>query len=107
MKISYDVALPERHNFKGGAMSPEAAAIEEFLKGTRKNMCFMYDTAEEAKRRLGSIQGYRRKSKHGDLYDIYRHEAGLYVVRLDPKTVKERRAAATAEKGVGPMSSKK
>lgn len=93
MKIKYDVTLPERHTFKGGQKSEEVAAIEAFLKGTKKNMAFEYDAPEEAKRRLGAIQAFRRKSPLGDLFDIHRSAAGLYVVRLDPKTVKARKEA--------------
>lgn len=93
MKISYDVKLPERKTFRGGQRSEDLVAIEEFLKGTKKNMSIEYDTPEEAKRRLGAIQAFRRKDPLGDLFDIYRSAAGLYIIRLDPKTVKARKEA--------------
>lgn len=93
MKIKYDVKLPEKHTFRGDQKSEEVAAIEEFVKGTKKNMCFEYDTPEEAKRRLGAIQAYRRKSPLGPLVDVYRDASSLFIVRLDPKTVKARKEA--------------
>lgn len=93
MKISYNVTLPERKTFRGGQRSEDLVAIESFLKGTQKNMAIEYDTPEEAKRRLGAIQAFRRKDPLGDLFDIYRNGAGLYIVRLDPKTVKAKKEA--------------
>ena len=56
-------------------------------------MAIEYDTPEEAKRRLGAILAFRRKDPLGDLFDIYRSDASLYIVRLDPKTVKARKEA--------------
>lgn len=93
MKISYDVKLPERKTFRGGQRSEDLVAIESFLKGTKKNMAIEYDTPEEAKRRLGVIQAFRRKNPLGGLFEIYRSGAGLYIVRLDPKTVKAKKEA--------------
>lgn len=93
MKISYDVKLPERKTFRGGQKSEDLMAIEKFLKGTKKNMAIEYDTPEEAKRRLGAIQAFRRKDPLGDLFDIYRSAACLYIIRLDPKTVMARKEA--------------
>lgn len=96
MTISYDVKLPERNSFRGGAKSEEVTAIEDFLQGTKKNMCFTYDDDKEAKRRQGSIASWRRKAPEGDLVDVFRNGSRLFVVRLSPKEVKERRAAKAA-----------
>ena len=91
MKFSYDVKLPPKKSFKGGDKSEEQKAIEAFLDGTQKNMCITYDTDKEAKRRLSTLQSTRRNSETGVLYDLYRNGESLYVVRLSPAEVKERR----------------
>lgn len=96
MQISYDVKLPERNSFRGGKKSEEVAAVEAFLQGTQKNMCFTYDDDTEAKRRLATLSGWRRKYPEGDLVDIFRNGSRIYIVRLNPKEVKERRAARKA-----------
>ena len=82
MNIKYNVELPERKEFKGAKKSDEVLAIESFLVGKMKNMCFEYDGADEAKKRLSCIQSYRRSKKHQNMYDVYRSENCVYVVRL-------------------------
>lgn len=82
MNIKYNVKLPERKIFKGAAKSDEVIALESFLVGNMKNMCFEYDDAAEAKKRLGSVQSYRRSKGHKELYDVYRNENCVYIVRL-------------------------
>lgn len=71
MNIKYNVKLPERKAFKGGVKSDEVITIESFLTGKMKNMCFEYEENAEAKRKLASIQTYRRKQEHKELYDVY------------------------------------
>lgn len=83
--------LPERRSYRGGQKSEEVAAIETFLQGTAKNMCFTYDNDADAKRRLGTLGGWRRKSPDSNLIDIFRNGTRIYVVRLSPKEVKARR----------------
>lgn len=97
MVISYNVKLPERNNFRGGAKSDEVKAIEAFIQGTEKNMCFTYDDEAEAKRKAGSVREWRRRCPDGDLIDSFRNGTRLFIVRLSPKEVKERRAAKAAE----------
>lgn len=92
MQISYDVTLPERSSFRGGQKSEEVAAIEAFIQGTQKNMCFTYDEDAEAKRKMSTVSSWRRKNPQSDLVDIYRNGSRLYIIRLSPKEVKERRA---------------
>lgn len=105
MKINYDVKLPPRSYFGGTrTKSEETIAIDAFLEGAQKNMEFQYDTPDEAKKRLGSIQGSRRKSENGVLYDLYRSGSSLYIVRLSPAEVKKLRAkreATAKSKGGG------
>lgn len=81
MNISYNVKLPERKVFRG-EKSDEIRAIEAFLPGSQKNMCFQYDTPEEAKKRLSCVQSYRRRENHAELYEAYRVDSCVYVVRL-------------------------
>lgn len=82
VNIKYNVKLPERKQFRGGAKSDEVIAIESFMTGKMKNMCFEYDKEDEAKRKLASIQTYRRTKNHKHIYDVYRNENCIYIVRL-------------------------
>ena len=81
MKISYNVELPERKTFRGGVKSDEVIALEKSIGDTAPNMCFEYEQEDEAKRKLGSLQAYRRKWKHQKLYDVYRNRTRIFVVR--------------------------
>lgn len=83
MKISYNVELPERKRFRGGAKCEEVIALEKFIGETTPNMCFEYEQEEEAKRKLGSLQAYRRKWKHQKLYEVYRNGNRVFVVRSE------------------------
>ena len=93
MKITYDVILPERSSFNGGKKSEEVLAIEAFLQGTQKNMCFTYEDEDTAKRKLASVSGWRKRVPQGDLVDHFRNGSRIFIVRLSPKEVKERKAA--------------
>lgn len=57
-------------------------ALEKFIGDTTPNMCFEYEQEDEAKRKLGSLQAYRRKQKHQKLYDVYRNGTRIFVVRV-------------------------
>lgn len=92
MKISYNVDLPERKTFRGAAESDEVIAIKGFIAGRMKNMCFNYDTAEEAKKRLAAVNAYRRNKGHKEIYEAYRNENCVYVVRLAKKKAGEKDA---------------
>lgn len=81
MNIKYNVKLPERKVFRGGVKSDEIIAIEGFLTGSMKNMCFEYETPEEAKKKLSAVQSYRRRENHKELYEVWRSEKCIYVVR--------------------------
>lgn len=81
MNIKYNVKLPERKVFRGGVKSDEIIAIESFLTGSMKNMCFEYETPEEAKKKLSAVQSYCRRENHKELYEVWRSEKCIYVVR--------------------------
>lgn len=83
MNVKFNVKVPERKMFKGWAKSDETIAIEGFLAGKMKNMCFEYDTPEEAKKKLGSVQALRRKENHQAIYDAFRNENCIYIVRKE------------------------
>lgn len=90
MEIKYDVKLPDRKRFLGGSKSDEILAIETFLKMTgKKNMCFEYGSSEEAKKRLTCVQSYRRRENHKEIYDVYRDEKCVYIVRLEEKKARK------------------
>lgn len=93
MIITYDVTIPPRNAFNGGMKSEEVLAIEAFLEGTQKNMCFTYDDDAEAKRKLSTISGWRKRYPQSDLIDSFRSGSRIFIVRLSPKEVRERRAA--------------
>lgn len=84
MKLSYNVKLPPKKNFSGGKKSDERMAIETFINSTHKNMCFCYDTVEEAKKKLSVINATRRAKKETKLYETYRVDECIYIVRLKP-----------------------
>lgn len=90
VEIKYDVKLPEKKSFRGAVKSDEILAIETFLKMKgKKNMCFEYEAEDEAKKRLSSIQSYRRRENQKEVYDVYRAEKCVYIVRLEvPKANK-------------------
>ncbi len=82
MNIKYDVKLPEKA-VKHGKKCDEVIAIEAFLKmRDKKNMCFEYEAEDEAKKKRGTIQSYRRREGHKEIYDVYRVEKCVYIVRL-------------------------
>lgn len=80
MKISYNVKVPERKR-RYAEKSDEVLAIESFIISKSKNMCFEYETVDEAKRKYNSVRSYRRKAGHQEIYDMFRNENRVYIVR--------------------------
>lgn len=81
MKVTYDIEyLPERN--RGGKKSEEVLKIIEFLASQHKNMRIEYDDDKECKRRCDTIRNYRRSNKLQAVFDIFRQEKCLYVVKL-------------------------
>lgn len=81
MKITYDLTdLPERR--RGSKESEEVTAIKAFMAGTRKNMCFEYEDEKEAKRRYDTVRNFRLQHKLQEVFDLYRHEKCVYILRL-------------------------
>ena len=83
MNVSYNVKLPEHK--ASGVKSDETIAIEGFLVGKMRNMCFEYETVDEARRKQGCIYTYRRTKKHQGIYEMFRVGNKIYIVRLEQK----------------------
>ncbi|WP_367941137.1 hypothetical protein [Enterocloster citroniae] len=83
MNVSYNVKLPDHK--ASGVKSDETIAIEGFLVGKMRNMCFEYETVDEARRKQGCIYTYRRTKKHQEIYEMFRIENKIYIVRLEQK----------------------
>ena len=52
-------------------------------------MCFEYESDAEAKKRLSSIQSYRRRENQKEVYDVYRAEKCVYIVRQEAPKAKK------------------
>ena len=73
MKITYNLqVLPQRKNSRKDS--------EE-----KKNMVFEYDTPQEAKKRYDSMRNYRNANKLQDIYDMWRSEALICIVKTKKK----------------------
>lgn len=81
MKITYDLEhLPERRATSHD--SEELLALKAFLAGQQRNMCIEYDDEKDAKRRYDSLRNFRGSRKLQPVFDIYRREKCIYIVRL-------------------------
>ena len=77
-----DTEEPKKRSAKA---SDERIAIEAFMQSTHKNMCFEYDTSMEAKKKLSTINAARRSKNETDIYDTYRIDKCVYIVRQEKK----------------------
>lgn len=83
MQIKYNVKnLPEK---PGNKCSDETIAINAFIGTTMKNMVFEYDTEEESKKKLKTIQSYLTYKKLRDVLEVYRSKNIICVVRKETK----------------------
>lgn len=89
MQLRYNVKLPPKKEAKYGKKSDERIAIEAFIQSNHENMCFEYDTSAEAKKKLSTINATRRSKNEADIYDTYRVDQCVYVVRKEKKKGKE------------------
>lgn len=82
MKITYDLpTLPQRKG-SAGRKSEETLALIAFLAdGQKKNMCIEYEEEKEAKRRYDSLRHYRGTNKLQEVFDIYRVEKQVVIVK--------------------------
>lgn len=82
MKITYDLpTLPQRKG-SAGRKSEETLALIAFLADSqKKNMCIEYEEEKEAKRRYDSLRNYRGTNKLQEVFDIYRVEKQVVIVK--------------------------
>lgn len=82
MKITYDLpTLPQRKG-SAGRKSEETLALIAFLAdGQKENMCIEYEEEKEAKRRYDSLRNYRGTNKLQEVFDIYRVEKQVVIVK--------------------------
>lgn len=82
MKITYDVEFLPAKKRPCGKQSEEVDAVIAFLaNGQKKNMCIEYDDLNDCKNRFGAIRRYQRKNNLEAVFDIYRVEQKIYVVK--------------------------
>lgn len=92
MEIKYDVTLPENVK-RVGKKSDEAIAIDAFLMMTdKKNMCFVYTSEDDVKRKHSTIQSYRRLNNQKGLYEIRRSGKCIYIIRAQSDTKKVKKS---------------
>jgi len=78
MNISYNIKVPERSRRR-----VEVLALESFLETKKlRNMQIAYETADEAKKKLPSLQSYRRTKGLKEILEIFRVDTSIYVVRI-------------------------
>lgn len=89
LNIYYNVKVPE---IPRAPKSEETIAIEAFLTNEpkAKNMCFEYESQEEAKRKANSISAYRNRHNLKDVYGVQRNKNLIYIIRLPQKAQKGR-----------------
>lgn len=81
MKVTYDIEyLPKRK--QGGKKSEEVLKVIEFLAGQHKNMRFEYDDDKECKRKYDTVRNYRRANKLQTVFDMFRQEKCMYVIKI-------------------------
>lgn len=89
MKITYNLqVLPQRKNRRKD--SEETTALKAFLADSeKKNMVFEYDTPQEAKKRYDSMRNYRNANKLQDIYDMWRSDALICIVKTKKGAAKK------------------
>lgn len=89
MKITYDLEfLPERRRIKE---SEDLLALKAFLAGKHENMCIQYEDEALCKRRYDSLRAFRTAHQQQDVFNLYRRESCVYVLRQ--KRASQRRAS--------------
>ena len=85
MQIRYNIKnVPERPE-RLGQKSDEIMAIETFINTSQKNMVFEYDTEDEAKKRLGTVRYYMKKKELDTMFEYYRVNDCVYIIRKETK----------------------
>lgn len=84
LNIYYNVKVPE---IPRAPKSEETIAIEAFLANEPKaeNMCFEYDSYEEARKKANSLYSYRSRYNLKGVLDIKRNKNQIFIIRLSQK----------------------
>ena len=61
--------------------SEELLALKAFLAGTQRNMVIEYEEEKPAKSRYGSLRKFRSDNKLQDVFEIYRREKVICIIR--------------------------
>lgn len=86
MQVTYNVQIPLKKRVGSGVKSEEVREIESFLtSGNAKNMCFEYEDRQQAKRKMSTVASYRRREKLEKVFDAYRVDERIYIVRVKKK----------------------
>lgn len=51
------------------------------MASKHENMCITYESENEAKARLNTLNKFRRLNNLQEMFDIYRKEKDIYVIR--------------------------
>ena len=81
MKTFYDLEHlpPPRKN--GSKEAPEITEIKGFLACGQRNICFEYDDDHQARNRLKVVQRFRSGNGLQDVFQCWRVEKCVYVLR--------------------------
>ena len=55
------------------------------LAGKQKNMCIQYEDEAVCKRRYDSLRAFRKSHQQQKVFDLYRRENCIYILRLRPE----------------------
>lgn len=89
MRTSYDLEyLPKRGPKNGSKEAPEITNIKGFLACGRRNMCFEYDNEQQARNRLKVVQRFRGGNNLQGVFECYRVEKCVYVLRIKKEAKK-------------------
>jgi hypothetical protein len=81
VKTSYDLEYLPKPRKNGSREAPEITEIKSFLACKRQNMCFEYDNAQQARNRLKVVQRFRSGNGLQEVFECYRVEKCVYVLR--------------------------
>ncbi len=82
MEVNYDVTMEEVKR-ASSRMSEEAKMVQKFLEGKQKNMCFEYETEDEAKSKAGVVAGIvKRTNKDGEKISYGKRANKIYIMRV-------------------------
>ena len=84
MKVNYGVKIDEAVLGRN-SLSEEGKLITSFLDTDQENMCFEYDSSEEAKKRVACVSAFcKRTNKIGKHFISYTKRGNkIYVIKQE------------------------